>query len=94
MINLKKEKIIIKDFVNAYCQWIFSHNKCINQKKLDKDWEKLHDKDTKNANILIKKTKYLLILLLSQYHLGEELFKDFEININAKYKDSHLKKIN
>ncbi len=42
---------------------------------------------------LIKASKDLLILLLTQYHFNEDLFKDFKININATYKTSHLRKI-
>ncbi len=114
MIDVKKKDRIIKDFEKSYNEWMQSHQDCINQKKLDKEWgkevehkysiaeiaqatfltwEKLHKADNENAKKLIKKTKDLLIVLISQYNFGDDIFQDFNIKINAEYKDAHLRKI-
>lgn len=56
-------------------------------------WDKLHKTDKTNADKLIEKTKELLIVLLSQYNFGDDIFQDFNIKINATYRDAHLRKI-
>jgi len=114
MIDIKKKNRIIKSFEKGYNEWKQSHQDCIEQKKLDKEWEKevehkysiaeiaqatfltwdkLHKIDKANAEKLIKKTKDLLIVLLSQYNFGDDIFEDFNIKINAEYQNAHLRKI-
>jgi len=57
-------------------------------------FDKLHKEEIKNAEILIKATKDLQILLLTNSHFGNDLFQDYEIKIQAVTKNGiHLRKI-